>query len=232
MESALKDKKSAEKYLKRLDAIYRKTGPESERFQKRITLGAIAYAGKMTFGQWRINGPFGAGKKSAANVILGWIAGDKDAGKTLRKEDELLAGRPIPAISENKVRQFKTEFYNKLNRSLAFITKCNYSSDEITKQNSRLNCLINMFINDGVIPFEPGGESHADFTIRPETAESLYSPRICEIQNKIYGYFPNEAFKPAESILLPKGKSASDFIGGKELYVTLDMHFDIRVKLK
>ena len=232
MESALKDKKSAEKYLNRLDATYRKTGPEAERFQKRITLGAMAYAGKMTFGSWRISGPFGAGKKSAASVILGWLTGDKEVVKTLRKEDELLAGIPIPAIAENKLRRFKTDFYNKLNRSFAFIAKRNYASDEIAKQNGRLNRLINTFINDGIIPFEPGGKSHAGFAILPETAESLYSQRICEIQNKIYGYFSDKVFTPVESIPLPKGKSAGDFIGGKEFFVTLDMRFDIKISLK
>jgi hypothetical protein len=224
-------KTGGKKYLKKIELAYQTVdGIPAKRIKDKLPLGAAEYAKEMTFGNWRLIGPEKPKGRNPLNIIQNWLTGGEITTTDLRKKrDELLSGAPLSLVKAKQPGRFIVKLRAQLMRSLSLISKANYGPEQIQEENTVLNQLITEFARPGFCPFSPGGASHIDFVIHPETAEFYFSPLLNEVRNKINRFFlgtePDTYLDPA----IAEGKNPADFIGRSGHPLVIDMHLDIQI---
>jgi hypothetical protein len=236
----IKRPEAAKRYHKHSELKYQtRDGIPAKYIKDKLPLGAISYTEKMSFGTWCLTGSLNPKRdkipvkdcagKSPLSIIVGWLSGDVLIPEYLRKQDELIAGGHYLITKPSRLQEFQVELRTRLRRALHNIQASRYALETVQKENERTNQLVDGYKRSGIASFKVNGSSCLNFIIYPETTELLDGLNIIKLREQIRHYFLGKDTKPSESIILPPGSVASDFIGKHGPHVLVDMHLEIKV---
>lgn len=228
---------TARKYLEGIKRAYRTVkGVPAKKVKDILNLGAMNYWQDMTFGGWRFTGPLHGQGRGPFALTEQWLTGNPKSGHFLRKQDEVLLGKPTLISTPKKQGQFREKLHNQLMRSMSFIIDSRYDYQAINEENDKVNQLVNKYISKGFVPFNNAGESHLDFVLRPESIIPDDSPEVKQIMYDAYVYFLGKEmadYLKARWIITPravKPDPAEYLKSGKKAH--FDMFLDIQVAQK
>jgi hypothetical protein len=98
-------------------------------------------------------------------IAAHWLVKDKRVLDWLRAGDNVLEGGPYLVTFPNQVPEFKAALTGRLIQAGAAIVKSNYDPIVMAAQNTRINHLVQSFVNPalGLMPFATGAMSHVDY---------------------------------------------------------------------
>jgi hypothetical protein len=249
-------KEAGRAYLENLNQAFETVdGIPAQAILEKLPLNSAKYGREMTFGEWRLIGPID-GRGTGAAILagrylsglpvpkIGTQTGDLTTLQFLRGKDQLITGEPVLITEPKRAGQLRKQLQNQLLRSGELIAEAHYSDEEIRKANKRTNELVQEFTLDKFEPFSPGGDSHIDLVVDPQSVTPADSKEVLEIKYKINEFFLGE--KMAKDIRrtsiekdyslgpYPRDKPTrpdpDEYLGkpGKKAY--FDMYLDIRVE--
>ena len=191
-------------------------------------------ARKKVFGDWRLAGPLSPDSKSALEIIIGWLDGNKKIVKFLRAQDKLLQGKPVQVIPPERVGEFKLKLRTLLKRVLGIIQCAHYAPSVVQEQNDRLNQLVNTYLGSDFVPFTTGGASHIDFIVVRESVIPADSTEVKEIVYEIYSSAEcEEKAKKLRATWIEKDyltkPDPNEYIGNPDKQAYFNMYLDIQV---
>ena len=232
-----RDRKTAQKYFDNVKRTYRTVkGIPAKRIKDSLSFSAAEYALKMTFGAWRFLGPIQHRGRGAFALAEAYLCG-KPRPSLIRPQDKMIFNHPVCLTTPARVNGFRMKLHNQLMHSAANIIDRQYATRAIGDENDAINRLVNKFALEEFVPFAPGGLSHIDFVIHPDSIMPDDSPEIADIRYRIYKYFLGQEM--ADHLIAPwyttrwvtKGRSG-EYLGNPDKLCYVDMHLDIQVAKK
>jgi hypothetical protein len=158
-------KRSYDKFLKKLGYMFETVeGVAAKRFKDLVDLmkpifGTGISERLLPFTGTKIEG------RGCVPIAVHWLVKDKRVLDWLRAGDNVLEGGPYLVTFPNQVPEFKAALTGRLIQAGAAIVKSNYDPIVMAAQNTRINHLVQSFVNPGLglMPFATGALSHVDY---------------------------------------------------------------------